>query len=427
MDNYGGFLLLIDEMQRAKAISDDIERYGTFTDTMSAPDWKISQVDISLVSLGEESIHFAALVHRGRNVATRKFQIRFSNIIHFEPSVPLSEIEKKFRPQIKTHFIRSSSGIGGNVPPATWDDLIQIIKQLRPRNTQDLDRLENLRRFKPEDFAEPGFEIIAHERDAINIALRISGFNHIAITEWLPTEGYIAPFLTGLRSAKLIEDQMINHDAQVFGNWKKIMEFQVGANVFINGTERLTILNVNRHPIEHTLGVDLLYYFHKHKSYVMVQYKRMIKEGKENEYGYRPIGKSYQDELCKMLSFAEILDNTQHQISPSEYRFHSGMFYFKLCPADIFEPTSTEMIRGMYLPLDYWAILVDSPSILGSKGGKRITFNNVERYFNNTIFIELVESGWIGSQITDNGFITEVIQAALENKRSVILASLQSN
>ena len=167
MDNRGGFILIIDELQRAQAIRGYIERDNTFTDTMSAPDWKTRKIDLFLVSLGAGSIHFAALARRGRRVATQKVQIRFSDIIHFGSPIPISEIQPKLQSRIKQYFIRSSSGLGGQVPPSTWHNLIAIIKQLRSGSAHDLDNLEKLRQLTPDVFNRPGVEIITHERDAI--------------------------------------------------------------------------------------------------------------------------------------------------------------------------------------------------------------------------------------------------------------------
>ena len=68
MDNHGGFILRIDEEQRAQAIKDLIDRNNTFSDTLSAPDWKAKRASIFLISLGGEYLHYAALVRRGRRV-----------------------------------------------------------------------------------------------------------------------------------------------------------------------------------------------------------------------------------------------------------------------------------------------------------------------------------------------------------------------
>jgi hypothetical protein len=81
------------------------------------------------------------------------------------------------------------------------------------------------------------------------------------------------------------------------------------------------------------------------------------------------------------------------------------------------------MIKGMYIPLDYWEMLLESPDITGPRGGKRITYDNVGRYFNNTLFIDLMQSGWIGSTSYDKAVISEVIRAAIAGDRSLILAA----
>jgi hypothetical protein len=89
----------------------------------------------------------------------------------------------------------------------------------------------------------------------------------------------------------------------------------------------------------------------------------------------------------------------------------------------VLDLTSTDMIKGMYVPLEYWDALLKSPNIVGENGGRRITFDNVERYFNNTLFIQLVQSGWVGSNLAGTGVLTQLINSALENN-SVLLAAL---
>lgn len=421
MSEYSGYLFAVNEAQRAHLVKEYIERDNSFSDTLSAPDWGAKVAELFLIALGEDKIHYAALARRGRRVATQKHQIRFSNFVQFEPAIPFSEIERQIRPILKQHFIRSASGMGSRVPPATWKDLLRVIKQLRPNSGPDLDQLERLRRLGRDLIQTPGFRVVAHERDAVNIALRMSGFDYKEILDWSPPDHKLAPFLRGLSSAIAREDSMVNHDAQVFGDWRKISDYQVGAVVFEHGLERLTVINVNRHKLEETLGVDLIYYFHNYDSYVMVQYKRMTKQN--GQLGYRPTEASYRSELERMREFERSFRTGKSQTDLFGYRLHSGVFYFKLCPAEVLEPTSTEMIPGMYIPLDYWDILVSSRNIVGPRGGKCITYDNVGRYFNNTFFVDLVKAGWIGSAVIENDVITKIIRAALDRKRSVILAA----
>ena len=428
MSDYGGFIWVVDESNRASLLEGHIKHDKTFTDAMSASDWQTKYAEIFLISFDTHNIDYAALARRGRKVVTDKYRVRLSNFVQFTPGIPFQEIETLLSSSVKRYFNRSSTGAGQRVPPKTWNEVTSAIKRLRPEVSENFDRLYSLRNITRSLLDRPGAEILLQERDAVNMSLRIAGFDPIEITGWTPPEEEIAPFLKGLRSAVLIEDQMITHDAEVFGDWKKIQRYLVGSARFEKGNEQLTITNVNRHVVEQTAGVDLICYFHKFKSYILIQYKRMMRES--DELMYRLNDKSYKKELSRMEELDQIL-NGNLQLSlplgnqPVDYRLNQGTFYFKLCPAEITDITSTAMIQGMYIPFDYWKLLICSDQTLGPKGGRRMTFDNVGRYFNNTLFIGLVQDGWVGSQIRNKDIITKVISQAIETNRSVILSSLK--
>jgi hypothetical protein len=428
MSTYSGYIFVIDEERRASRIESYISAAGTFTDTISVPDLQTKRAEIFFISLGGHSIRYAALAHRGKTVATEKRQIRFTNFVEFSPPVPFRQVQELLNTRLQAYFIRASSGIGARVTPKTWEDMVAVIKHLRPQSAEGLERLEKLREIGPSLFSKPGAEVLAEERDAVNLALRMSGFDHREILNWSPSdEEELPPFLQGLPKENLIEDQMVAHDAEVFGDWERLKRYKVGFAVFRKRTARLTIMNVNRHKIERTLGVDLLYYHDSYKSYVMVQYKRMLKNKDEGEAVYRLGDKSYHDELRRMQEFEGLLMKAKPHLlfDLNDYRLHSGTAYFKLCPAEVIDLTSTDMIKGMYIPLDYWELLLKSPKTVGPKGGKQLTFDNVERYFNNTLFVELVQAGWIGSKLMQTAALTDLVRSAIKNNKSVILASLQ--
>jgi hypothetical protein len=167
----------------------------------------------------------------------------------------------------------------------------------------------------------------------------------------------------------------------------------------------------------------MFYYHHRYNSYVMVQYKRMEKEN--SEAIYRLGAETYEKELRRMRRYEDILVKVTSRLpfELKDFRLHAGTAYFKLCPAEALDPTSTNVIKGMYIPLEYWDVLLRSSNIIGERGGKRLTFESVERYFNNTLFIKLVQSGWVGSNLAGTDVLTELIRAALEND-SLLLATL---
>jgi hypothetical protein len=427
MSTYSGYIFVIDEERRASRIEAYISEAGTFTDTISVPDLHTKRAEIFFISVNGNSIRYASLAHRGKTVATEKRQIRFTNFVEFSPPIPFRQIQELLDTRLQSYFIRASSGIGARVTPKTWQDMVTVIKHLRAESAEGLERLEKLREIGAEFFRRPGVEILAEERDAVNLALRMSNFDHREILNWSPSdEVELPPFLQGLPKVNLIEDQMVAHDAEVFGDWERLKRFKVGLAVFRKRNARLSIMNVNRHGIERTLGVDLLYYHDSYKSYVMVQYKRLMKDKDEGEAVYRLGDKSYHNELQRMQDFDGLLMKAKPHLlfDLNDYRLHSGTAYFKLCPAEVIDLTSTDMIKGMYIPLDYWELLIKSPKTVGPKGGKLLTFDNVERYFNNTLFIELVQAGWIGSKLMQTNALTDLIKNSINNDRSVLLASL---
>lgn len=267
MSDYGGFIWVIDETRRGDELEGYIERNGTFTDTISASDWKTKNAEVFLISLDARSIHFASLARLGNKVATQKRIIRLSNFFKFEPAISIEGVNALLSASVKRHFARSSTGLGSRVPPKTWGEVISAIKRLQPSSAKSIDRIHELRQITPQLLDKPGAHIFIQERDAINLSLRIADIDPVQITDWSHPQGdSLAPFLHGLQNAVLTEDQMIAHDAEVFGDWKKISRYMVGAAIFRKGQEHLTVMNVNRHAIERTAGVDLIYYFHEYDS-----------------------------------------------------------------------------------------------------------------------------------------------------------------
>jgi hypothetical protein len=263
---------------------------------------------------------------------------------------------------------------------------------------------------------------MAGEKDAIGLAMSIFGMKRDKeLTNWRQADTQPAPFIAGLKRVTLREDTMILHDASVFGSdWTQFKHYGVGAVQFQRRSrgQSLTIMNVNRTRVEHTTGVDLLYYHHTYQSFVMVQYKRMV-EGK-----YRPTDQAYRNEVARMRRLEAPLPD--HQVEGTEdavsFRLHDRAFYFKLCPSTVFKPLSPALIEGMYLPLDYWNILERSSQTRGEHGGFAITEDNVGRHINNTLFIQLVQDGWIGSRLSKTDQLEGLIRESLEQDKSVIVA-----
>ena len=410
------------DYERGSDLEQILSHFSHFSDVIHSQN-KCPSKGIAFVSFDEEDISYVVAYKKSGRVATKTTRLSFTKPIHLEHPLSLKDIQNSIPKKLRAHFCgQTSTGIS-TFSPKVYQALIAYIQNKSPSLMVEINQLENEISGVPTKYRDHSAEIIAHEKDAISLALRISSFTDYDIPTW-SQENDTAPFLNGYDNIVLREDPMIIHDSQVFGDWKKIKQFIVGAAVFEKEGHKLSIMNVNRHKVEETLGVDLLMYHHTYKSYVLIQYKRMTKDGKS--LSYRPVDNSYAAEIVRMESFRRKSPDAEESC-PNDYRLSDEFFYFKLCPATIKEPMSTKMITGMYIPLPYWKILLSSDSTLGERGGRKLSYSNIDRHITNTLFTELVQNGWIGSQVSDTDQITKQIQQSITNDRSLVLANYTPN
>lgn len=421
MNNNSGFLYIVSEPARAASLKDIILEKDTFTDAISSKDEKPKDLELCLLSFDSKTLAYVALARRGHKVATLKYSVRFSDFVDLG-QLSFAMVKRKIDSNFKSHFLGAYSGLGGRIPHGTWNALIACIKRIVPNVATELDRLELKRRQKHKSYTGHVYDLLAMEKDATSLALDIFDVERSRILEtWNPSQNLSAPFIAGLYKFKLREDAIIAKDSRIFGDWvKKQQEHITGAIEFTRDDEKLTILNVNRTPIEKTLGVDLLYYHHRYKSFVLVQYKRMEKEGNSSELGFRPVGKQYGKELSRMRQF-KIKHSDNDSSSFDNYRLNPEAFYLKLCPSVVFNSLKTELLMGMYWPLDAWDSLLGDSCVKGRNGGIRITYKNAGRSINNSLFVQLVQDGWIGSRGVVSDALNYVTRMVLAG-RSVTVA-----
>ncbi len=416
----GGYFLVIDEWKRELGIEGLIAIEGTFTEAVSAPDWQNKDVEIVFLSMDGDAIDYICLGRRGRSrAASFKNQIRFTNFYRFDPPIVLNDLIEDFTARLRPHLIRTSQGHGQRVPPSTWAELLDTVERMRPESVEAIARLERVRRRAIRPWTKS--RTVIEERDAVNLALRMADMNERDLLAWDPgdDDDPPEPFLAALEVSLGYEAQMIEHDAGVFGGWRRVRKHLRGATQFERGRRRLTVFNVNTRDVESTLGVDLIYYIARYDSYVLVQYKRMTSElGKVPEY--RP-GGSYKKELAAMHKFERDFCDADTE-ALRDYRLDPGPFYFKIGDSSSCSVDTTSMVSGMYIPLAYWRRLVTNPAAKGDRGGVRITCDAAGRYITNTLFVELVQGGWIGSRTCRSAVITRMINAWLRGGHSLILA-----
>ncbi len=420
-----GLIFVVSEPKRTDHIREYAEQYGEFTDTASAPDIAPRSRDVALISFDGQTFAYAALVTRGNRIATAKYVIRFSRLVALD-ELQASDLAAHVSGARMRSVLRLLRTGGGLLTSSTWDSVWAAVRRLRDNDVAALDELATLATRRHSDLSGPGYAVVAEEKDAVLLAAAIFGIDRRRLDRILTVPDEPAPFLRGLADVPVLEDIMIQKDKTTFGDWIAGPEDRVGSVEMrrANG-ERLTIINVNRTRVEETLGVDLIYYSHKYKSFVMVQYKTMYRE--EDADGrtvsaYRPVDKSYRHEITRMDAYLA-RRKLQPPAAPPGMRLSSNPFLFKLCPKVVLDPLSTKALQGMYLPFEYWKLLVSSPTVRGSRGGIRITYENAGRHINNGLFVELVQDGWIGSAVSEERQLSGLIAGALEGSRSVVYAS----
>jgi hypothetical protein len=367
----------------------------------------------------------------GRNIVTAKSRVLFSNFHNFPP-ISFENIKSETNIDYKIYATRSSTGLGQRILDSLWNKLIITLQKLEPKSYEAYNKLKNIIRNLSFSFADSGLDIIAQEKDTIGLAIDIFGLDREDILfSWAPvTSKPVAPYIEGLTMPRILEDAMIIRDTSIFSNWKGTPPDAIGSVQFSKEGKLLTVTNFNRHKVEENTGVDLIYYNHDFNSYVMVQYKKMQVEPERqgnrtrNIIVYRPSGKSYNNEIKQMKDLENRLQPEQTTVLPlQEYRMHTDPFYFKLCLPFHLELAAAELIKGMYFPLDYWQEFLNSPDARGKRDGLRIVYQDSERHINNTLFIDLVKHGWIGSRLHQSSILGELIRNSIEQKRSVTFAA----
>src|SRR5260221_9309143 len=123
-----GFLIRFDEKQRASFLTFIRGIEDGFSDALSSSDWPVKQWEVCGLLFKPEEITHWALARKGKKVATGKVRVEFTNVT--PGSVTLKEIEKRIGNRLTHHITRTSSGVGGKVPPATWSGMKGVLGEI---------------------------------------------------------------------------------------------------------------------------------------------------------------------------------------------------------------------------------------------------------------------------------------------------------
>lgn len=120
-----------------------------------------------------------------------------------------------------------------------------------------------------------------------------------------------------------------------------------------------------------------------------------------------------------------VLDSVKGAASPAhrhDFRLNADPFFLKLCPRIVFNPDSIGLTPGMYMPLGYWRFIEKDPDLVGKRGGRVVTYENIGRYLDNSDFAAIVRGAWIGTTPQQTALLAPVVEALLNNGRAVAIA-----
>jgi hypothetical protein len=184
------------------------------------------------------------------------------------------------------------------------------------------------------------------------LVLRIADFDDAlnTVANWNINGEDTPDFLKNLNSLRTREDQLIIDDFAFFRSWPVISRYGNAACTLSNGRNAVSIVYANRTPLESNIGVDLIYYNHTHKTFIFVQYKRLVEDNKN--FVYRANNdKSLVKELHRMNNFKMHLVDDKY-----DYRINNEVFYFKFCK-ERQEVYTKDLCQGFYLPKDHFDII----------------------------------------------------------------------
>jgi hypothetical protein len=379
----------------------------TFTQAWRHAEWDGSRPHLALIIIDDE-ISFLGRAQAGSRITTVDRIVRITEVQHCDP-IPLEEIRQALP--------RRHQGIVdriGILPERGGEEVVRVIIEMHPSVAgliQSLQRVSEVR------FSRGAAgELLNQERDGLGLLLGFAGVGRQVLRTWSSAQTGI-PFLEGLPEGSVLEDHLIVHDTERFGSWLPREAGHVAWRSFTDGRRRIFVMNANRTAVEHTLGVDVVYWNEQRSSFVLVQYKKMRRVGGESggsgRLEYRPDG-NLGSELERMRQV-----DAKCTPDPGDFRLLSTPCWLKLCDPSSRVGDPADLIKGMYFAREHFEDLLET--CVGPRGGTVITYENSVRHLTNTLFIELVQDGWIGSAGSGSEQIRELISESISTGHSVLL------
>ena len=444
------YLLNFRDDERREAFSESVALYNSFSEAVPKFDVGKGRRIVVLISFETQVITHIAYGVKGNLVVTMLHSLRLTNVENLEEEVRFSDIISTVTPAAKSRVLKALEK-GTKLPKATRNHTINVIKEKNPSINKFLQHFSTRRKKFIDSLGNKEKEVLSLQKDSLCMALDLGGMPKSLSTQWDAPEdeskslgSFLELFPEGdVSDGDFFEDELFEEepvageDLKISIDWSRVPGFDesfihqehAAIRRFLsreNPDRQLTVIMTNREALENQTGADLIYQNDTDKSFIMVQYKSMNSEyGGEKVFRWSENGK-FMEQVDRMNKVLEDLSGNPVTPNSENYRFTENPFFLKICkPTDI-KPDDTGMMRGMYLPLEYWKRGNCDGRFVGDKGGKYIGYNNVGRHINNSDFIRYVSGGWIGTPVDQFRYLNDMIRYLVGAKRNVTYALLQA-
>lgn len=378
---------------------------------------------VCFVVSGRKVTHIA-LGRRGNGAGTGLRRLNFDKTEKLPKPLAIHRV-LKLLPKRNQASVEKRFVSGGLLTEKGFSAIVEAVRKLAPQASSILERYSKERIERVGRLSPKARENLAYQKEAVLTALSIADISRDPVQEWSPSDSMPASFLDGLPTVRLREDPMVVHDLMHLPGFDILKTYPYNAAVFESDSERLTVILANRLPLEEQTGTDLIYFNETFQSFVMVQYKAMEHENDENGVGhavFRFPSAQLTEEIKRMDTLLAQLKACTVNSAHDGFRLTDNPFFLKLCPRLVFNPDTIGLVPGMYLPLDYWKLLEKHPGTKGPRGGRRVTYENVGRHFDNSSFTTIVAKAWVGTTHSQSAVLKEAIRQTLETGKALAIA-----
>lgn len=445
------YLLNIRSDERRRDLLEAANEYRNFSEAVPRFEIAKGRKTIVLVSFEDNTITHIAYGVKGNYVATKLLNLKLTNIERLENSVRFDDIVTTLRPNVRPSVFRALEK-GTKLPEKTRDYAIKVVEEKNPsvkKYSQDFST--NRKRFF-DGLEETAQENFSFQRDSICMALELVGMPRSLSTQWVDPEDEGSNFGSILElfpegeisDSGFSEDESVEkrpvagEDLKIISDWSRVPGFDesmveqahVAARVFYSSTkpsQKLTVIMANRETLESQTGADLIYRNDTTKNFVMVQYKNTNSRYNGEEVFRWSDTDKLTEQVGRMDKILKILKKNPVAANSENYRFTENPFFLKICKQTEVKPDNTGMMKGMYLPLEYWKRACDDGRFCGPMGGNLISYSNAGRYITNSDFIRYVSGGWIGTPVDQFHYLDDIVTYLIDAKRTVTYAFLEED